>query len=376
MRTDHDQPFDRGDPGLGIGVVAGGVDQRRHGIRGADVSEGLEIPGPHLEDRLVHKRCDQRRHGQRVGDFPDRFGSPVGRGRLVELPSQPLELWGPLFLGQGGGRVPLEQFDLLRCPPGALVANEAQGGHPLSRRQGGVVGSKAARERDRDQQDRRQAGRPGTAARRRRRHETDYTSNKPAAGRRVQRRFLTPPPASGRKPARRKSPDSPPPMKAHWPSVAIVGVGLIGGSIGRALLARRLARRVIGVGRTQGSLDAARRAGAITETSLDPAAVAEADLVIVATGVRSIPRLLEAVDAAVRPGTPITDAGSTKASIVAAWEKRRKIRRGRFVGSHPLAGSHRRGPACARHSAGGCRRRGGGLGGSWRDGVCDEPSGA
>jgi prephenate dehydrogenase len=136
-------------------------------------------------------------------------------------------------------------------------------------------------------------------------------------------------------------------MNVPWPTVAIVGVGLIGGSLGRALLARKLAKRVIGVGRSQTSLDAARRTGAITETASDPAAVAEADLVVVATGVRSIPRLLEAVDRAVRPGTLLTDAGSTKGSIVAAWEKRRKSRRGRFVGSHPLAGSHRRGPEAA-----------------------------
>jgi cyclohexadieny/prephenate dehydrogenase len=136
-------------------------------------------------------------------------------------------------------------------------------------------------------------------------------------------------------------------MNAHWPTVAIVGVGLIGGSLGRAVLARKLARRVIGVGRSQASLDAARRTGAVTETALDPAAVAEADLVVVATGVRAIPRLLEAVDQVVRPGTLVTDAGSTKASIVAAWEKRRKSRRSRFVGSHPLAGSHRRGPEAA-----------------------------
>jgi prephenate dehydrogenase len=136
-------------------------------------------------------------------------------------------------------------------------------------------------------------------------------------------------------------------MNVHWPTVAIVGVGLIGGSLGRALLARKLAKRVIGVGRSQASLDAARRTGAVTETALDPAAVAEADLVVVATGVKSIPRLLEAVDQAVRPGTLVTDAGSTKASIVAAWEKCRKSRRGRFVGSHPLAGSHRRGPEAA-----------------------------
>jgi prephenate dehydrogenase len=136
-------------------------------------------------------------------------------------------------------------------------------------------------------------------------------------------------------------------MNVHWPTVAIVGVGLIGGSLGRALLARKLAKRVIGVGRSQASLDTARRAGAVTETSLDPAAVAEADLVVVTTGVRSIPRLLDAVDQAIGTGTLVTDAGSTKASIVAAWEKRRKSRRGRFVGSHPLAGSHRRGPEAA-----------------------------
>jgi prephenate dehydrogenase len=136
-------------------------------------------------------------------------------------------------------------------------------------------------------------------------------------------------------------------MNVHWPTVAIVGVGLIGGSIGRGLQARKLAARVIGVGRSRASLEAARRTGAVTETALDPAAVAEADLVVVTTGVKSIPGLLEAIDRSIRPGTLLTDAGSTKASIVAAWEKRRKSRRGRFVGSHPLAGSHRRGPEAA-----------------------------
>ena len=136
-------------------------------------------------------------------------------------------------------------------------------------------------------------------------------------------------------------------MNVHWPTVAIVGVGLIGGSIGRALLTRKLATRVIGVGRSPASLDAARRTGAVTETAVDPAAVADADLVVVATGVKSIPRLLDAVDRVIEPGTLVTDAGSTKASIVAAWEKSRRSRRGRFVGSHPLAGSHRRGPEAA-----------------------------
>ena len=131
-------------------------------------------------------------------------------------------------------------------------------------------------------------------------------------------------------------------MHAAWPTVAIVGVGLIGGSVGRAVLGRGLATRVIGVGRSSSSLAAALRSGAVTETSLDAGAVAEADLVVVATGVAMIPSLLDTIDAAARPGTLVTDAGSTKASIVAGWERRRKRRRSRFVGSHPLAGSHRR----------------------------------
>jgi prephenate dehydrogenase len=136
-------------------------------------------------------------------------------------------------------------------------------------------------------------------------------------------------------------------MNPPWNSVAIVGVGLIGGSVGRGLLARRLARRVIGIGRSRQSLDEALRSGAVSETSLDPAATAEADLVVVAANVGAIPPLLDAVDASVRPGTLLTDAGSTKASIVSAWERKRSRRRGRFVGSHPLAGSHRRGPQAA-----------------------------
>ena len=135
---------------------------------------------------------------------------------------------------------------------------------------------------------------------------------------------------------------------APWPCVAIVGVGMIGGSLGKAVLQRRLADRVIGVGRSAASLAEAVQRGAVSDTSLDLAtAVADASLVVVATGVAAIPTLLDSIDAAVRPGTLITDAGSTKNSIVAAWERSRDTRRGRFVAAHPIAGSHRRGPAAA-----------------------------
>jgi prephenate dehydrogenase len=140
-------------------------------------------------------------------------------------------------------------------------------------------------------------------------------------------------------------------MKTFWPTVAIVGVGLIGGSIGLALKDRRLATRVIGVGRSAASLAESRRLGVVDQVATDIAAVSEADLVVVATGVASIPGLLRQVDSLVRPGTLLTDAGSTKATIVAAWEKLRRRAtgvRGRFVGGHPVAGSHRRGPAAAK----------------------------
>ncbi|RLS31009.1 MAG: prephenate dehydrogenase/arogenate dehydrogenase family protein [Planctomycetota bacterium] len=156
-----------------------------------------------------------------------------------------------------------------------------------------------------------------------------------------------PPPAFAPPPSH--STTKPPlPMKAPWQSVAIVGVGLIGGSIGLALKARGIAQRVIGVGRSEPSLAEARRLGAVDETTTDLAAgVATANLVVVASSVASIGELLGLIDAAARPGTLLTDAGSTKGSIVAGWEKMRRSRRCRFVGSHPIAGSHRKGPAAA-----------------------------
>jgi cyclohexadieny/prephenate dehydrogenase len=135
-------------------------------------------------------------------------------------------------------------------------------------------------------------------------------------------------------------------MKLPWSTVAIVGVGLIGGSLGKALLTRGLARRVVGIGRSKASLAEAMERQLVSEVSCDLAAVSEADFVVVATSVGSIPRLLEAADSHVSEGTLITDAGSTKQSVVSGWQKRRR-HRGRFVGSHPLAGSHLRGAAVA-----------------------------
>jgi prephenate dehydrogenase len=138
---------------------------------------------------------------------------------------------------------------------------------------------------------------------------------------------------------------------AEYDTVAIVGVGLIGGSIGLALRERRLAQKVIGVGRRQQSLDLARDVGAIDSGVTNLASgVSQAQLIVVATPVDMIAERVAQASAACPPASLITDAGSTKEAIVSAVDAGLAARRSgpRFVGSHPLAGDHRTGPQHAR----------------------------
>jgi prephenate dehydrogenase len=133
-------------------------------------------------------------------------------------------------------------------------------------------------------------------------------------------------------------------MKIH--TLTIVGVGLIGGSIGLAAKRRGLAQRVLGVGRQRTSLDQALAVGAIDEGFLDPAAVHRAEVAVFCTPVERIAEQVRAVAPGCAPGTLLTDAGSTKGAIVRALEG--SLPKGVvFVGSHPLAGSEKRGPAFA-----------------------------
>lgn len=129
--------------------------------------------------------------------------------------------------------------------------------------------------------------------------------------------------------------------------VAIVGVGLIGGSIGMALRRRDLAERVVGVARRQETLRTARRVGAVSSATSDLAkGVADAELVIICTPVGSIAEQAEKAARYCQEGALITDAGSTKRRIIEALTD--GLPRGcRFLGSHPLAGSEKSGPAQA-----------------------------
>ncbi len=127
-----------------------------------------------------------------------------------------------------------------------------------------------------------------------------------------------------------------------WQRVCIIGVGLLGGSIGLALRRKRLAREVIGVGRTIDRLDTAIRRGAIdraTDDILDGAR--DADLVIACTPVQSIVGSLEVAASVALPNVILTDVGSTKQSIIKMSQGR--LSPNQFIGSHPIAGGHHSG---------------------------------
>jgi prephenate dehydrogenase len=128
-------------------------------------------------------------------------------------------------------------------------------------------------------------------------------------------------------------------------TVAIVGVGLIGGSLGKALRSRGLARRVIGVGRRRPVLDLAVQLGAIDEATLHvEEGVANAELTVLATRPRAMPDLVAAMRQHMPRGSLLTDVGSTKERLVGQLED---MAGGcyRYVGCHPMAGLARHGIA-------------------------------
>jgi len=130
--------------------------------------------------------------------------------------------------------------------------------------------------------------------------------------------------------------------------VTIIGVGLIGGSAGLAIKAHDPNVHIAGVGRRASSLDEALAVGAIDSAHLDPAdPAARSDMVILATPVGAFARHLESIKPVLKRGALVTDVGSTKACVVQMAEKILG-RGGQFVGSHPMAGSERKGPSFAR----------------------------
>lgn len=124
-------------------------------------------------------------------------------------------------------------------------------------------------------------------------------------------------------------------------TLAIFGVGLMGGSIGLAVKKKRLPWRVIGIGRNAARLALAKKKGALDETSTDPACASGADLVILCTAVSQIVPSFQKIRPHLKTGAWVSDIGSVKSPIMK--EIFDASPEARFVGGHPLAGSEKTG---------------------------------
>ncbi len=124
-------------------------------------------------------------------------------------------------------------------------------------------------------------------------------------------------------------------------TVAIIGTGLLGSSFGLALKKTQGYGRILGVS-SLAVVEKAIEIGAIDEALALDDAIPQADLVLLAQPVLRILTTIEKLDALLKPGAIVTDVGSTKATICSAAAK--FIRRGHFVGGHPMAGREVRGP--------------------------------
>lgn len=130
-------------------------------------------------------------------------------------------------------------------------------------------------------------------------------------------------------------------------TLAVVGTGLIGGSFALALKQAGAVREVLGVGRNPARLALARELGVI-DRAADWAEAAQADCVLLALPVGETEAALKQLLPHLKPGAVVTDAGSTKAEVVAAARAVLGARSADFVPGHPIAGSERSGPGAAR----------------------------
>lgn len=130
-------------------------------------------------------------------------------------------------------------------------------------------------------------------------------------------------------------------------TLALVGTGLIGGSFSLALKQAGAVREVLGVGRNPARLTVARELGLIDHVA-DWAQAGQADCILLALPVGETESVLQQLAPHLKPGAIVTDAGSTKANVVADARAALGARFADFVPGHPIAGSEQSGPGAAR----------------------------
>ena len=135
----------------------------------------------------------------------------------------------------------------------------------------------------------------------------------------------------------------------QFQKITIIGVGLLGGSLGLAVKRRKLAREVAGYVRRAASLLDCETAGAVDYATTDLlAAVSDADLVILCTPLAQMRPLAQQFLPALKRGAIVTDVGSVKADIVREVGAVVQTAGAHFVGSHPMAGGEKMGVLAAR----------------------------
>jgi prephenate dehydrogenase len=135
----------------------------------------------------------------------------------------------------------------------------------------------------------------------------------------------------------------------RWNKITLVGVGLLGGSLGLALRRRKLAKEIAGYVRREASIKDCERAGATDFATTDLlAAVSDADLVVLCTPLAQMQMLVRQMLPALKRGAIVTDVGSVKGSVVRELETLVAKAGAHFVGSHPMAGAEKTGVLAAR----------------------------
>ena len=129
----------------------------------------------------------------------------------------------------------------------------------------------------------------------------------------------------------------------------MVGVGLLGGSLGLALKQRKLADLVVGFVRRKESIKECESHGAVDSATLDlHEAISGAELIVLCTPIAKMKALVKQMRPALAKGAIVTDVGSVKGSVVRDLEEPVAKMGGKFIGSHPMAGAERMGVAAAR----------------------------
>jgi len=123
--------------------------------------------------------------------------------------------------------------------------------------------------------------------------------------------------------------------------IAVIGLGLIGGSVALGLKKASADMKIIGVPHRKETIQEAIERGAVDEATMDPrAGIAEADLVFICTPINLIIPILKEIASSLKQGAIVTDVGSSKAEIVSQAEK--IMPKGTFfVGGHPMAGKEK-----------------------------------